>query len=127
MRLATIASAAPDGQLVVVSADGARYLAAPMPNLLAAIASWDESEAALRALADRLAAGEGEPLGAARLAAPMPRSWQWLDGSAFGTHGDLMQIAFSLPPVARDRPLMYQGMSDRFYAWNDDIPFVSEV
>ncbi|EQB09225.1 fumarylacetoacetate hydrolase family protein, partial [Novosphingobium lindaniclasticum] len=59
----------------------------------------------------------------ARLRAPLPRSWQWLDGSAFGTHGQLMQIAFGLPPVETDRPLMYQGLSDRFFGPADPVPF----
>ena len=54
-------------------------------------------------------------------AAPLPRSWQWLDGSAFSTHGDLMQVAFGLDPIESSRPLMYQGMSDRFYGPTDDI------
>ncbi|WP_288806068.1 fumarylacetoacetate hydrolase family protein [uncultured Novosphingobium sp.] len=57
------------------------------------------------------------------LRAPMPRSWQWLDGSAFGTHGELMQIAFGLPPIDTDRPLMYQGISDRFYGPSEPVPF----
>ena len=74
-------------------------------------------------LAGRLAAGEGEPLDAAALRAPLPRSWQWLDGSAFHNHGELMQIAFNLPPIDGDRPLMYQGLSDRFYGPTDPVPF----
>jgi fumarylacetoacetate (FAA) hydrolase len=59
------------------------------------------------------------------VAAPVPRSWQWLDGSAFETHGELMQIAFGLAPIEGGRPLMYQGMSDRFYGPTDDVPFPS--
>lgn len=66
---------------------------------------------------------DGEPFDPALLAAPLPRSWQWLDGSAFETHGRLMQIAFGLDPVPLDRPLMYQGLSDRFYGPGDDITF----
>ena len=48
------------------------------------------------------------------MAAPLPRAWQWLDGSAFPSHGELMQKAFNLPPIATDLPLMYQGMSHQF-------------
>lgn len=127
MRLATLADGTADGRLVVVSADGARCLDAPMPNLLGAMEGWTGAEALLRDLAARLNAGEGDPLDPALLRAPLPRSWQWLDGSAFGTHGELMQIAFHLPPIESDRPLMYQGMSDRFLGPNDPVPFPSEA
>jgi len=125
MRLATRRDGTPDGDLIVVSRDGTRCRPARpgWPNLLAAIERWTEAEPALRALADALEAGEGEPVDEAMLAAPMPRAWQWLDGSAFETHGKLMQIAFGLDPVPTDRPLMYQGLSDRFYGPRDTIPF----
>ncbi|RZF66085.1 FAA hydrolase family protein [Sphingomonas populi] len=125
MRLATRRDGSPDGELIVVSTDGARCRSAgpDLPNLVAAIERWDTAEPALRALADVLEAGEGDPLDAATLAAPLPRSWQWLDGSAFATHGELMQVAFGLDPVPTDRPLMYQGISDRFYGPRDDVPF----
>ncbi|NMN06549.1 MULTISPECIES: fumarylacetoacetate hydrolase family protein [unclassified Novosphingobium] len=125
MRLATLRNGAPDGQLVVVSADGTRHLPGgpALPNLLAAIENWSEAEPALAALADELAGGAGLPLDPALLAAPLPRTWQWLDGSAFGTHGDLMQVAFNMPPIETDLPLMYQGVSDRFYGPRDPVPF----
>lgn len=124
MRLATIDNGSPDGVLVVVSRDGARCLAVDgaAPTLLAAITGWDLAEPGLRRLAARVES-EGEPLDHARLRAPLPRSWQWLDGSAFCTHGELMQIAFDLPPIETDRPLMYQGMSDRFHGPHDAVPF----
>ena len=125
MRLATLRDATPDGELVVVSRDGARYKSAAT-CLLSAITDWATAEPKLQALAARVE-NDGEPLDAARLAAPLPRSWQWLDGSAFTTHGELMQVAFNLPPIERDRPLMYQGVSDRFYSGNDSIPFASEA
>jgi fumarylacetoacetate (FAA) hydrolase len=80
--------------------------------------------ARLAALVD---AGGGGALDGTRLAAPLPRTWQWLDGSAFNQHGDLMQVAFNLPPIETDRPLMYQGVSDRFYGPTDDVPFPSEA
>lgn len=127
MRLATLRNGTPDGQLIVVSADGDRCLPAPVSSLLAAIADWAQSEPALRAVAARLDQGEGEALDVAGLAAPLPRTWQWLDASAYPQHGLLMQQAFGLPPVPTDRPLMYQGMSDRFYGPFDAIPFPSEA
>lgn len=127
MRLATRANGTPDGELMIVSDDAAlwRKAGADWPDLLGAIERWDEAEPALRMLS---AAGESgwEAFDPALVRAPMPRSWQWLDGSAFTTHGDLMQVAFHLPPVETDRPLMYQGMSDRFLGPHDPVPFRSE-
>jgi len=129
MRLATRAQGDPDGELLVVSADGRRCLAAGArwPNLLAAITRWDAAEPALRALDARLAAGEGAPLDAAELRAPLPRTWQWLDGSAFAVHAQLMQIAFGTQPIESDKPLMYQGMSDCFYGPTEPVPFSDEA
>jgi fumarylacetoacetate (FAA) hydrolase len=127
MRLATLRSASPDGALVVVSADGERYLAAPGMSLIAVMGDWAAARPVLQRLSGLLERGSGGRLDPARIMAPMPRSWQWLDGSAFATHGELMQIAFNLPPVDSDRPLMYQGVSDRFYGPNDDVPLPSEA
>ena len=127
MKLATMANGTPDGQLVAVSTDGTRSLAGTIPSLLSAFSDWDAAEPQLRQLAQRVEAGEGMPIDPANLCAPLPRTWQWLDGSAFGTHGELMQIAFNLPPLESDRPLMYQGMSDRFYGPADPVPFPSEA
>lgn len=127
MRLATLRDKTPDGKLVVVSADGARVLdpGSALPNLLDAMTRWSEVQPILEDMTDRLARGEGETLDPSALAAPLPRSWQWLDGSAFSTHGELMQIAFGLDPIDSERPLMYQGLSDRFYGPNDPVPFTS--
>jgi fumarylacetoacetate (FAA) hydrolase len=122
MRLATLRDGTPDGALVVVSADASRCLPTGT-SLIDAIADWTAVAPALHALADRVAAGEGDVLDPALLAAPMPRSWQWLDGSAFNQHGALMQVAFNQPPIETDRPLMYQGVSDRFYGPGDPVPF----
>lgn len=127
MRLATRDNGQPDGQLVVLSRDGTRCLPAgpDWPHLLAAITQWSQAEPALRALDARLARGEGEPLTPTALRAPLPRSWQWLDGSAFPVHAELMRIAFATPRIETDKPLMYQGMSDRFLGPYDPVPFPS--
>jgi fumarylacetoacetate (FAA) hydrolase len=127
MKLATIANGERDGALVIVSSDGKRYL--PTDNVLTmqqATERWAECEAELRELHDRLAAGGGEPTNSVRFAAPLPRAWQWLDGSAYDTHGELMQRAFNLDPIEHDQPLMYQGMSHHFFGPTDDIPFLDE-
>jgi len=129
MKLATIADGTPDGRLVFVSSDGQHYLDASeaAPTLQATLEHWDELSGALAAIRARLAAGEGARLDPARLAAPLPRAWQWLDGSAYASHGALMQKAFDLPPIETDLPLMYQGLSHCFIGPNDDVPLPSEA
>ncbi|MEO6092559.1 MAG: fumarylacetoacetate hydrolase family protein [Novosphingobium sp.] len=122
MILATLRDASPDGRLVVVAPSYDRMAFAPVATLQQALERWEELAPILAAITEF-----PEPLDQARLAAPLPRSWQWLDGSAFATHGELMQIAFKLPPIESHRPLMYQGMSDRFYGPLDDIPLPDEA
>ncbi|MEN7536698.1 fumarylacetoacetate hydrolase family protein [Aurantiacibacter flavus] len=127
MRLATRENGKPDGELVVISADGSRCLAAApqLPSLLAAMEDWKAAEPTLAMLAQRLEQGEGETLDPVQLLAPMPRTWQWLDGSAFQNHADLMQIALGHDPIENDKPLMYQGMSHRFLGPTEDVPLPS--
>ena len=126
MRLATIRDGSPDGALVAVNDVGDRYARVQgVPNMLALMEDWSGHQAALAAAARRLSSDDSELIANADLTAPLPRSWQWLDGSAFSTHGNLMQIAFGLDPIDTDRPLMYQGLSDRFYGPTDDVPLPS--
>ena len=129
MGLATRGADTRDGALIVVSEDGTRCLPAGTVavTLQAALDDWQSVEPHLLALARRLDAGEGEALDIAALLAPLPRAWQWLDGSAFPTHGELMQRAFNSPPHTGDRPLMYQGMSHRFLSAIEDVPLPSEA
>jgi fumarylacetoacetate (FAA) hydrolase len=114
MRLATLATGEPDGTLVVVSPDGSACAAAPVATLQQALENWTE-------IAPQLAAITvfDQPLEA--VTAPLPRAWQWLDGSVFASHGALMDkmLGVSKPPV--DFPLMYQGVSDKFYGPTDDV------
>src|SRR5690606_3157331 len=126
--LATRDNGTPDGELIVVSRDGTRALAAAdWPSLLAAISDWSTAEPDLAAVAERLDAGAGEPLMADALLAPLPRTWQWLDGSAFQVHADLMQVAFDTDPIATNKPLMYQGLSHRFFGPTEAVPFQTEA
>jgi len=126
MKLATIDNGMPDGALAVVSADGSRYLPAAPATLQAAIEIWDSAESALRALAERLAAGEGERTEGLVYAAPLPRAWQWLDGSAYRSHGELMETLFGTEPPPPGRPLMYQGLSHQFLSATADVPLPRE-
>lgn len=132
MKLATIPNGTPDGGLVVVSRD--LQYAAPAHAIAAtlqqALENWSVTEPALRTLSAELQTGHAPGRFAfdpAQAMAPLPRSWQWLDGSAFESHGDLMSKVFGLAPTPPGRPLMYQGVSDRFYGAEDDIPFLSEA
>lgn len=121
MILATLPDGSPDGRLVVVSPDRQRYALAPVASLREALETWTEAEPMLAAVP-----AFPESLEGTRLAAPLPRTWQWLDGSVYPTHGELMQIAIGHDPIPSERPLMYQGLSDRFLGPTDDVPLPSE-
>lgn len=129
MRIATRDNGTADGELILVSRNGATCLpaGAAAPHLLGALEHWEAALPALQGTAARLEAGQGSPLDPATLRAPLPRTWQWLDGSAFPTHGELMQQAFDLPPIETDKPLMYQGLSHQFLSPTEDVPFPSEA
>lgn len=127
MKLATLPSDGPDGRLVIVSADTSRCVAAGdfAPTMQSALDRWEAVEPPLRELAralDEERAAGTEPFDMTRALAPLPRAWQWLDGSAYPSHGALMQVVFKLDKMPDDRPLMYQGMSDRFIAPGADVP-----
>mgnify|MGYP003630583791 FL=1 len=113
--------------MIAVSRDHQRYvkIEGQVTSLIAASEHWEILHAKLQDASSLLAKGGGDPLDVSELTAPMPRSWQWLDGSAFSTHGELMQIAFGLDPIDTDRPLMYQGVSDRFFGPTEDVPLPS--
>jgi fumarylacetoacetate (FAA) hydrolase len=128
MRLVTLRNGTPDGALAVVSSDGRRCLSAPevAPTLQAALDDWKRVEGQLRRLAIAVESGQGVSLDNRTIAAPLPRAWQWLDGSAFDAHGRLMTRLFGLQPKQGDRPLMYQGMSHQFLGPYDDVPLPRE-
>jgi len=128
MKLATLENGSPDGALVVVSADGTRYLSAAetAATMQAALDNWAGVAPALAQLAGRLLTGEGQSTAGASFAAPMPRAWQWLDGSAFRSHGELMETLFGTEPPPAGRPLMYQGMSHQFLPATADVAMPRE-
>ena len=107
MKLATL-SAGRDGRLVVVSDDLGRCAEAPVSTLQAALDDWTRWEPELRAVRPT------EPFDPALCAAPLPRAYQWLDGSAYLNHVRLARQArgAEMPPELETVPLMYQGMSD---------------
>ena len=128
MKLATLFDRSPDGVLIVVNADSSRFLpAGPVaPTLQAALDHWTVVQPALQQIAAALESGAGYALENRPLAAPLPRAWQWLDGSAFDAHGDLMARLFGVAAKQGDRPLMYQGMSHQFLGPAEDVPLPRE-
>src|SRR4026208_840482 len=103
MKLATLDDGTRGGSLLVVSRDLKRAVPAReiAPTLQAAIENWGACESALRELASaphaRTPSGASELVPGA-LAAPLPRAYQWLDASAFHSHGDLMEKVFRIDP-----------------------------
>ena len=133
MKLATERAANPDGRLLVISRDLA--MAAPAAGIAGtlqeALDRWDEVHPALEALSERIdagRAGNARPFRPEAIAAPLPRAWQWLDASAFKSHGELMARAFkqAFSEAKPGAPLMYQGGSDDFVGPWDDMPLPSE-
>ena len=121
-----------DGRLVVVSADLAYYADAGhiVPTLQAALDDWERVEPLLRNLATDLEHGAipRERFHEREAAAPLPRAYQWADGSAYVNHVALVRQArgAEMPDSFWHDPLMYQGGSDGFLGPRDDIPLADE-
>jgi len=105
---------------------------AVVPTLQKAIEDWAAVAPRLRALAEQLrddkAPGSFE-LDTTALAAPLPRAYQWADGSAYVVHVELVRKArgVEMPPSFWTDPLMYQGGSDSFVGCNDEIELADEA
>lgn len=128
MKLATLKDGSRDGKLVVVSKDLTRYCAADniAPNLQAALDDWADLAPQLEVLATEV---EHESVPCERFHerdahAPLPRAYQWADGSAYINHVELVRKARgdTLPQSFYSDPLMYQGGSDTFLPPREDIP-----
>lgn len=138
MKLATIAprgaltpSERRDGRLLVMAPDDRTGAPVPeWPTLLGALDNWATAEPHLREVAARLARdGTGAvDLASERLMAPLPRTWAWLDGSAFLHHVLLVRRARNAEPPEDlwTVPLMYQGVSDTLLGPRDDLPLLDE-
>jgi fumarylacetoacetate (FAA) hydrolase len=133
MKLASLKSDSRDGQLCVVSRD-LRYalvVTEIAPTLQYALDHWSKVEGKLAAVYHDLNAGlcdEAFPFSSDEVEAPLPRAYQWVDGSAYVNHVELVRKArgAELPPSFWEDPLMYQGGSDNFIGPRDDIEAVSE-
>jgi fumarylacetoacetate (FAA) hydrolase len=128
MKLASLQEGGRDGTLIVVDRALKRAVRAGdvAPTLQTALDDWATTAPKLRALAEALA-GDKAPgsfaLDTKALAAPLPRAFQWADGSAYVVHVELVRKARSveMPPSFWTDPLMYQGGSDSFIGPNDEI------
>jgi fumarylacetoacetate (FAA) hydrolase len=133
MKLASLKHGGRDGRLAVVSRDLTRCMLVPgiAPTLQAALDDW--SHAAPR-LAERAVALEHDgvaamPFDAAECAAPLPRAFHWVDGSAYVNHVELVRKArgAEMPASFWTDPLVYQGGSDDLLGARDDVPFGDEA
>ncbi len=134
MKLATLKDGSRYGHLVLVASDLSRVVSARSiaRTLQEALEQWVKNEPRLRARSDALNADQIDgsiQFTANACAAPLPRAYHWVDGSAFLNHGDLMQLAFASEPIPdfETIPLVYQGGSDDFLGPVDDAPFPSEA
>lgn len=128
MRLGSLKSQSRDGQLVVVSSDNLRYY--PVPEIAEsfreALEDWANCQDRLKKVYEDLSASkiQGEEVRAELFHSPLPRSFQWADGSAFLHHVKLVRQSRNaeMPDSLYQTPLMYQGGSDDFLSPTQDIP-----
>jgi fumarylacetoacetate (FAA) hydrolase len=133
MKLATLKDGSRDGRLLVVSRDLTQ--AAPAPHvrtLQAALDDWEAIAPDLEALSTKLNAGQIAgtlAFDAAQCASPLPRAYQWADGSAYVNHVELVRKARNaeMPASFWTDPLIYQGGSDAFLAPTEPIRMASEA
>jgi fumarylacetoacetate (FAA) hydrolase len=133
MKLASLKQGR-DGALVVVSRDLSRCVSAGhiAPTLQHALDHWDEAAPRLRQVSDLLNEGDisgQQPFDPEACASPLPRAYQWADGSAYVTHVELVRKArgAEMPPSFWTDPLMYQGGSDSFIGPRDSILAADEA
>lgn len=132
MKLASLKSGR-DGKLVVVSKDLTRAIAADAiaPTLQAALDQWESVAPKLAVLAEDLEHGAvpSQRFREHDAASPLPRAYQWADGSAYVNHVELVRKArgAEMPASFWTDPLMYQGGSDSFLAPRDPIMMADEA
>ncbi|MFD2166289.1 fumarylacetoacetate hydrolase family protein [Thalassotalea euphylliae] len=133
MKLATLKNNTRDGQLVVVSRDLSKAVAVTniANTMQQAIDDWATISPKLEAVYAQLNDGAVEgavDFDEAHCESPLPRAYQWADGSAYVNHVELVRKARNaeMPETFWTDPLMYQGGSDAFIGPRDDIPVASE-
>ena len=133
MKLATYKDGSRDGQLVVVSRDlsTAHYATGIANKMQQALDDWGFIAPQLVDLYETLNQGKARhafPFDPAMCMAPLPRAYQWADGSAYINHVELVRAARDavVPESFYKDPLMYQGGSDDFIGAQDDVVCASE-
>jgi fumarylacetoacetate (FAA) hydrolase len=133
MKLATLKSGGRDGTLVVVNRDLSLYQAVPgiAATLQRALEEWEQCEPQLQNVYAALNDGSSQnalPFDPSACHSPLPRAYQWADGSAYINHVELVRKArgAELPPSFYSDPLIYQGGSDSFIGPRDDVVVPSE-
>lgn len=133
MKLASLKNGQRDGQLVVVSRDLSRCITVPAiaATMQQALDHWSVAAPQLSEVYQALNTGsvQGEQtFEQAQCESPLPRAYQWADGSAYVNHVELVRRARNseMPPSFWTDPLMYQGGSDDFIGPRDQIEVVSE-
>ena len=134
MKFATLDNGTRDGQLALVSRDLSRILPVPdiAPTLQALLDDWARLSPLTAGLYEALCHGEyhnsSRPLRVAELLSPLPRAYQWADGSAYVNHVELVRKARNaeMPASFWTDPLMYQGGSDSFLPPTAPIRMASE-
>ena len=133
MKLATLKDGSRNGKLVVVSRNLTRFTDASFlaPTLQAALDDWRRIAPHLSALAETLEHGSvpSERFHEHDAHSPLPRAYQWADGSAYVNHVELVRKARNaeMPASFWTDPLMYQGGSDAFIAPRDPIRIADEA
>ena len=134
MKLGSLKEGGRDGTLIVVDRELKRAVRASdiAPTLQKALDDWAKAAPKLAALAEQLRDDKAPGsfgLDTAALAAPLPRAYQWADGSAYVVHVELVRKArgVEMPPSFWTDPLMYQGGSDSFIGPNDEIELGDEA
>ncbi len=129
MKLASLKNGR-DGTLVVVSNDLSRYIGAAgvAATMQAALDDWSDAAPKLEALAAELESGDGIAFDPGNCSSPLPRAYQWADGSAYVNHVELVRKArgAEMPESFWTDPLMYQGGSDSFIGPRESILAASE-
>jgi len=134
MKLATLKDGSRDGQLVVVSRDlaSAHYATGIASRMQQVLDDWGFISPQLQDLSDSLNAGRARhafPFDPVQCMAPLPRAYQWADGSAYLNHVELVRKARNaeVPESFYTDPLMYQGGSDDFIGPRDPVVVASEA
>ena len=134
MKLATRVNGTRDGELVVVSRDLKWCVVVPeiARTLQRALDAWSTARPSLAAIADELDGKrmpDAVPFDPARAMAPLPRGYQWADGSDYVNHVELVRKArgAAMPPEFWTDPLMYQGASDHMLGACEDIVLADEA